>query len=92
MPRPETAALETIGILKATGMWPKGQQLWKAPLQLRHQNHSQVFKSVQHQMTLLELNSSEYLKQFVSGIALKKLDSFEILAQSVISQVFKVCS
>lgn len=43
-------------------------------------------------MTLLELNSSEYLKQFVSGIALKKLDSFEILAQSVISQVFKVCS
>jgi len=43
-------------------------------------------------MNLLEPNSSENLKQSVSDIALKNFDSIEILAQSGISQVFKVCS
>lgn len=55
--QPETTILETTDILKATVMCAKTWKKTDNPLQLRHKNNMQIFKSMQHQMTLLELSS-----------------------------------
>lgn len=88
---PQTTALDTTGITQSNWDVAKDQYLQKPLLQLRHQSHCQVFKAWNTKLpswtwTILRTWSN------LSAITTLKLDYFEIIAQSVISQVLRVCS